>query len=219
MRNHWFAVSILTALSTGTVFGQNMRHPADGEPPAGCGTFRYERNRVGPMDYRISPQDWKDIVENVHFTPDVESLRRGKSGTIGGDIAYTLNAFPNHYRALRSAAEYERRHGVGGAREMGHSTVCWFERAVAFRNSDATVRILYASELLRRGNKRDAAAHLAVAEEHGAGNTAVAYNLGLLYFDLDDHERSLRYAKEAYAGGMTLPGLRDKLMRAGKWQD
>jgi tetratricopeptide (TPR) repeat protein len=46
----------------------------------------------------------------------------------------------------------------------------------------------------------------------------VHYNLGLAYFELKDYDQALEHAKRAYALGHPLPGLRDKLKRAGKWE-
>ncbi len=209
------------AVSNGSIWAQAQKSKPDQEPPAGCGTFDYRhvRERVGPVDYRVATEYIKLLVENAHFTRSVELLRRGKSSTLGGDIAYTLNAFPNHPRALRSAAEYERRRGPEAVRDMGFSTQCWFERAVAFRTADANVRIVVANELIKRGQKEQAREHLTVAEQSAGGHVGMLYNLGLLYFDLGDYDRSLVFAKQAYSLGIDLPGLRQKLTRAGKWQD
>ena len=71
----------------------------------GCGVLQ---NAYGPFDYRdpVSKRDNLPIVESFHFTPDVESLRHGRSGSVLGDLRYTLRAFPNHHRALKSMARY-----------------------------------------------------------------------------------------------------------------
>src|SRR4051812_47506028 len=62
----------------------------------GCGSLA---NPYGPFDYRTS-KDKLDIVEGAHFTPDVETLRSGSTGSLGADIDYTLRTSPNHHRAL-----------------------------------------------------------------------------------------------------------------------
>ena len=43
----------------------------------------------------------------------------------------------------------------------------------------------------------------------------IAYFLGLVLFDMKDYERAREYASRAYEIGYPLPGLRDKLARAG----
>src|SRR6185369_7527476 len=48
----------------------------------------------GPFDYRTASEKEKDVVESHHFTPDVASLRSGSTSSLGGDLDYTLRAFP-----------------------------------------------------------------------------------------------------------------------------
>lgn len=43
------------------------------------------------------------------------------------------------------------------------------------------------------------------------------YTLGLVYFELDDKEKALEYARKAYDKDYPLPGLQQKLKRAGYW--
>ena len=205
-----------TMLCNGTLWAQ-YRHTQDREPLPACG--RFLNPAIGPLDYRNAEACAIEIVEKRHFTRQVETLKSGARGTIGEDIAYTLRAFPNHPRALRSAAEYERRKGREAVKDMGMSTECWLNRAVAFRVADPSVRIIAANEQIKRGQTGEAREHLVIAAENSGGNPIILYNLGLLYFELGDHERSMAFAKQAYALGVDLPGLREKLTRAGKWQE
>jgi hypothetical protein len=96
------AAVFIAAVMTGAA---HAGQPAASEPTPGCGTFQYEREHIGPLDYlHINPQVLK-LVEDFHFSRQVEMLRKGQSSTIGGDLAYTLNAIPNHPRALRTTIE------------------------------------------------------------------------------------------------------------------
>jgi hypothetical protein len=202
-------------------FGQSSgvsRHPPAGQPSPGCGDFNYGASALGPLDYRITPPDVIDFVEVRHFPEHVERLVRGEKGTVGGDIAYTLGVFPNHPRALRSAAELTRRNNGIMPKDMRFTLLCWFDRAIAFRPDDAQVRILWAQELIRGKQTAAALEQVRVAEELAKGNPAVHYNVGLLYFELKDYEKSIANAKVAYEQGFNLPGLRDKLTRAGQWK-
>jgi tetratricopeptide (TPR) repeat protein len=193
--------------------------PAASEPTPGCGTFQYEREHIGPLDYRhINPQVLK-LVEDFHFSRQVEMLRKGQSSTIGGDLAYTLNAIPNHPRALRTTIEYFRRKGPEAALEMRMGLNCWLDRAMSYRPDDPIVRILVADELMRTGKRDDALSQLQVAEQHSGDSATVHYNLGLLYLDLKDYDRSVQHARKAYDLGAPLPGLKNKLAQAGKWRD
>ena len=191
--------------------------PAVSEPTPGCGTFQYDREHVGPLDYRrIDPKVLK-LVEDYHFSRRVEMLRKGQSSSIGGDLAYTLNAIPNHPRALRTTIEYFRRRGPEATMEMGMGLDCWIDRAVAYRPDDPIVRILYADELIKRGERNDAVFQLKVAEKNSNDSATVHYNLGLLYLDLKDFDRSVQHARKAYELGAPLSGLKNKLAQAGKW--
>lgn len=189
------------------------------EPSAGCGNFVYGQTALGPLDYRTTPQNEIDFVEMRHFPEHVERLVRGEKGTIAGDIAYTLRVFPNHPRALRSAAELTRRNGGSMPQDMHYSIACWFDRAIAYRPDDAQVRVVYAFELVRAKKLAEAKPQVEMAEKLAKGNPTVHYNVGLLYFELKDYERSMANAKIAYESGFNLPGLKDKLTKAGQWKD
>ena len=60
---------------------------------------------------------------------------------------------------------------------------------------------------------------LLAAEKQAPGNANLAYNIGLLQVDLKRYDAALEHAHSAYLGGFPLPGLRDKLKRAGAWRD
>ena len=68
------------------------KSPPEREPSPACGNFDYRHIRMaaGPADYRVASESLILLVENAHFTPEVERLTRGKSSTIGADLAYTL---------------------------------------------------------------------------------------------------------------------------------
>lgn len=180
-----------------------------------CGPLE---NAFGPFDYRTATPFQKQLVEGAHFTPDVEMLRRGVSSHIGGDIDYTLRAFPNHPRALYAMTRLGQRHKGGRPPGAKYPVECYYDRAVRFQPDDAAVRVLYAIYLIDRNRSSEARVHLEQAEL-GANDPQIAYNLGLAYFDLKEYRRSLEFAHRAYASGIAVQGLRDKLTRAGKWKD
>ena len=109
-----------------------------------CGPIQ---NAYGPFDYR-SDKDKLQIVEQYHLTPQVVNLVAPRSaGRIGGDLDYTLRAFPNHHVALMAMVrlgEKERTTRPAGAT---YNVECYFQRSLRFRNDDAIVRIVYASYL------------------------------------------------------------------------
>jgi tetratricopeptide (TPR) repeat protein len=180
-----------------------------------CGDLH---THYGPFDYWVD-KNKLGIVESYHFTPEVESLRAGKSGFVGGDIDYTLVAFPNHPRALMAMirlGDKERTDRVRGAR---YPVVCYLDRAVRFRPDDATVRMIYGTYLAKRKKSAEALEQLTAAEQSAGDDANLHYNLGLVYFDLGQFDNALKHAHAAYRMGFSLPGLKAKLVKAGKWRE
>ena len=180
-----------------------------------CGALE---NHYGPFDYRTD-KGKLTIVEQAHFTPSVESLTRGNTSTIGDDLAYTLRTFPNHHRALIAMMNLGFKLKTERAPGASHTVGCFFDRALRFRPDDPTVRMIYANYLSRHGKKDDAIKQLEIAQSLGASNANLDYNMGLAYFEVGDYEKSLGFAHRAYKGGFNLPGLKNKLVKAGKWRD
>lgn len=181
-----------------------------------CGDLQ---NAYGPFDYR-SDKDSLGIVERFHLTPNVINLVSAQSaGAVGGDLDYTLRAFPNHHVALMAMARLGDKEKLAKPRGASFSVECYFKRALRFRNDDAVVKTIYASYLAKNGKSAEALGQLNEAARLGEDNANIIYNTGLIYFDLKDYEKSLSYAHQAYRMGFPLPGLRDKLKRAGKWRD
>lgn len=180
-----------------------------------CGSLQ---NAYGPYDYR-SDKDKLQIVEQHHLTPEVINLVRGSSGAIGGDLGYTLRAFPNHHVALNAMIRLGEKEKTAKPSGSKYSVECWLQRAMKFRSDDAVVRMLYASYLSKAGKRGEALNQLDEAGQLGIDGANANYNMGLIYFDLKEYEKSLLYAQHAYNLGYPLPGLRDKLKKAGKWRE
>lgn len=180
-----------------------------------CGSLT---NAYGPFDYRTD-KDKLGIVEGAHFTPDVENLKKGQAGYLGGDIDYTLRAFPNHHRALMAMMRYGEKRHSDHPTDTRYSIGCYFNRALRFRSDDDMVRMIYANYLSKKGKKLEAIEQLKQIQSISDENANLHYNLGLVFFDLKDYEKSLAHAHKAYGNGFPLPGLRDKLKRVGKWKE
>jgi Flp pilus assembly protein TadD len=181
-----------------------------------CGDLK---NHFGPYDYRRDKAQLVPVEHN-HFDAEVENLVRGKNSTLVGDIQYTLHAFPNHHRALRSVARlvgrFPGREKVPG---MAYSVPCYFDRAIRFSPDDGAVRMIYAFYLAKNGKPSEAVTQLKEAEKLVGDNANLHYNLGLAYVDLKDYDNALAHAHRAYQLGFPLPGLKNKLERAGKWRN
>ena len=81
------------------------------------------------------------------------------------------------------------------------------------------MRLVYGIELIKDGKNGEAIEQFKIALDKSPDNANVHYNLGLAYLSLKKYDESLAHAKRAYELGFPLPGLRDKLVRAGKWKD
>jgi tetratricopeptide (TPR) repeat protein len=151
------------------------------------------------------------VVEQFHFNADVEALRRGQSGTVGGDLSYTLERFPNHHRALSAMARLSLRDKSPHPRDAAHSIDCYFLRALSMNKRDAQVRSTYAAYLLAVKREDEALAQLEAVIESDPENATAHYNLGLLHFRRKNYDKARSHAEEAYSRGFPLEGLKNKL--------
>jgi hypothetical protein len=194
---------------------------AQGMDVPGCGTLA---NAYGPYDY-TNASDVRDrlpIVEQFHFDRGVDALKgHAQSGpqSLGGDLAYTLRAFPNHHRALDAMGRYQLRAKQAPAPGARLTAECYFERAMAFAPDDGVVHMLYGIYLARKGDLDAALDRYLEALEMTPDSTELHYNLGLLYADMKRYDDALAEAHVAYGAGFPLLGLRNKLLRAGAWRD
>jgi tetratricopeptide (TPR) repeat protein len=181
-----------------------------------CGPLQ---NAHGPFDYRSASAAEKSLVEGAHFTSQVEQLIRAETGYLGQDIDYTLRAFPNHPRALKSMMELGFRSKTDKPFGAHWPVWCYFDRAIRFKNDDPLVKLVYAMYLHRKGKSQEAIEQLKEAETLGEDSANLHYNMALIYLDVGDYESSLSHAHKAYGLGFQLEGLRNRLKRANKWKD
>ena len=181
-----------------------------------CGGPLENNNFQRPVDFRDRTKEAAalNIVERIHFTSDVEALVKGATAPLPMDIDYTLRQIPNHYRALSAMARYDLQH-PRRADAQYYPVECYFERAFAFHPDDPNPYFIYAV-YLHRAKKYDAALkEYKQAEQLGLNSAELYYNLGLLYLDMNDLKQAKAYADKAYGEGYPLPGLRNRLERAG----
>ena len=179
----------------------------------GCGSLQ---NAFGPFDYRDPEARGEPLrlVESAHFTSSVESLMKGATGPVIGDLDYTLRAFPNHHRALNSVARYDLQGAKHWVNPAVRSAECYFERAIAFRSDDVVVHMLFANFLAKRGRPEDARRQYNEALRIAPNDAEVNYNAGLFFVDQGEIERARQHAKVAYGAGYPLPGLQKKIKEA-----
>jgi tetratricopeptide (TPR) repeat protein len=184
----------------------------------GCGDLK---NAFGPFDYTNPAHRGEQLylVESAHFTPEVEGLIKGNTSNFpGGDIDYTLRAFPNHHRALQSMMLLSQREKKAMPAGAKYTVECYFDRALRFKPDDPTVIMLHGMFLNTQGKLNDAIAEVEKANELQPNDANINYNLGLLYFDKKNFQKAKQHAKVAYDLGFPLPGLKNKLTKAGQWE-
>lgn len=197
-----------------------------------CGVLKNYQD-IGPWDYAdpssnvptgADPMGHVKRVENVHFTPEMQllDLKRFSIERLTGEIHYTLRALPNHPVALMAISRLERMAG-GKLPQRGITPFtpkitadCFFDRAIRFRPRDKMVRMVHGMHLHQRGKLKEALAEYELAHSLGEDGPNLNYNLGLLYAELNDWDKAYDYGEKAQRGGFMLPGLRNRLEKAGR---
>ena len=145
-------------------------------------------------------------VETFHFTPKVESLTGGtSSGTIYGDLLYTLSKFPNHYRALYSISLYyawkvyirDNRAKLIDDGERMIPAECFFNRAIAFKKQDPKLYYLYGVYLYKVGELDLALEQFKKSEKLNPKDIYLISNMAKLYYDKGDYNNAVAYIKKA----------------------
>ena len=183
-----------------------------------CGN-PFSNGTAGPFDYRVEQGAARRMVESNHFTPNVESLVRGNTGSVGSEITFTLRAFPNHHRALVAMMNLGEKLKTNEPRGAGYSVECFFIRALTFRPDDTVARMIYAKFLASKGRKPEALSQLESTTQQAGDNGFTHYNLGLIYLELNEFDRALAQAHRALALGFAKTELQQRLQAAGKWRE
>jgi Tfp pilus assembly protein PilF len=179
----------------------------------------YAKGTTGGDYYNADDAKGLSVVEAYHFGPQVETLQRGMSGSLGGDISYTLEHFPNHPRALTAMARLGLRLKKTHAAGARYPVECYFERAIAFVPNDGATRALFGAYLLSQRRDADATGHLQAAVAAQPGDAAAWYNLGLAQVRQKNWQAALNAAHKAYGLGFPLPGLKRQLKLAREWSE
>jgi len=175
----------------------------------------------GPHDYlrRAQLPDELQVVENRHFTPEIERLEASVSSSAINDIAYTVMAWPNHHRALHSAMKYRMILWEWPDDARVPPAECQLQRAIEFSPGDPVPYMMYGTLLHKAKQHEKALLSYRAALKLRPDDILTQYNMGLTLVELQQYEEAVKMAKAAYAAGMPLPGLKNKLIAAGQWGD
>lgn len=175
-------------------------------------------NAYGPFDYRTD-KDKLGIVEQAHFQPVVEMLIKGHRGTLGGDLDYTLRAFPNHHRALISVMQYGLKKKTPQPSDLARPVECYFDRALRFQPNDHLVRMIYAEYLMNHQRQEEAEHQLAYASAIPGLHGLSHQNIGTFYVSMKKYEAARKQAWRAIELGVTPNRLIGLLEEAGQWME
>lgn len=170
------------------------------------------------FDYRTDQKQYK-VVEEFHFTPEIEALIRGKSGTLGQELNYTLTHIPNHHRALITLTRYGDKMKSPHPADLRYPVECYFERALRFKPDDNVARLIYANYLATGQRIPEATYQLELATATADDNAFTHYNIGLIYLGIKSYNRALAQAHKAAALGFGRTALREQLQAAGQWKE
>lgn len=215
----------LAALGATLAFAPDLASAAEGSTRpemAACGPIPAVDTVEGHIDYRLrnsSPVVKKGVhdLETFHMRPALQLFHEGSLfRSIRSDIDFTLRHSPNHHIALQTLIQYEK---AGGKDYELPSMDCYLEWATEFTPDDITVWLIGGYYFWNKKDLDKAEKWYLQAAEIDPESADAHYNLGLLYCERRDYKRALTHAQVAYATGYPLRGLREKLKRAGQWQD
>jgi len=186
----------------------------------------------GPNDYYDTDpwtQQYLRAVDSHHLVPAEEQVIKGYTTSSSGakyrniweEIDFTLRWFPNHPRGLLFMARWLPKYPHPPDKGVEY----YFQKALEYKPTseprpvDATVLMLYAIYQHKKKNYNEAQKQYELALSIAPDNSELHYNLGLLLVAKKDYPAALKHAHTAYSLGFPLPGLKNKLKKAGVWTE
>ena len=173
-----------------------------------------------PKDFRLissSPTLQRKFEDGKinHLDPAISRMDDGNYNlNVIADLDFLLRRWPNHYLALQALIKFE----AGGGRTISNRpAICYFEWARRFAPDDVNVLILQGLYFYNKQDHAMAEAAWQSALQIDPGSPDAHYNLGLLYFGAGKFDDALKHGRAAYDSGFPLPGLKNKLVKAGQW--
>jgi len=186
----------------------------------------------GPNDYYDTDpwtQQYVRAVDTHHLFPAEEQVIKGFTTSSSGakfrniweEIDFTLRWFPNHPKGLQFMARWLPKYSHPPDKGIEY----YFRKAIEYRPTpefrpvDATTRMLYAIYLHKNKKYQKAQEQYESALSIAPNNSEIHYNLGLLLVARKNYSAALKHAHAAYSLGFPLPGLKNKLKKAGAWKE
>jgi len=173
----------------------------------------------GPYDYLEREKNLAalEVVEESHFSTDVENLIGSETESPTNNIHYTLQAWPNHHRALNSALQYRLQNLRNWPLGIVPPAECYLQRAIKFSPKDPRPYMMY-GVLLQKVKQFDKALNAYRAANRLLPNDVITqYNMGMTLVALKKYKEAAQLAQKVYSAGFPLPALKNKLIAAGHW--
>ena len=152
------------------------------------------------------------VVEQYHLGPCEQRLRERDYLRTFNECNFILKIFPNHPQALLLMAQ---------ACEQWKSPRCMlgdiFQNAISINPQISTTYVVQGIHLHRTQQYARAIDAYNHALQLDPQLMNAHYDLALTYLETKQYDLANDHAQRAYDLGATLPGLRDRLTKAGHW--
>lgn len=168
-----------------------------------------------PQDYNNAAPVIRELLHNVekyHLNQGISALREGRSYVAWQHFDFILRYFPNHPRGLQLMSELTNQIKSPPKGQI------YFDRALRLFPNTASNYAVYGIFLHKQGKLDLAIDQYKKAVELSPESASYNYNLGLAYFEKNQLPLANESAQKAYERGYPLPGLRNKLTKAGAWK-
>jgi tetratricopeptide (TPR) repeat protein len=152
-------------------------------------------------------------VEKFHLPGCAEGVKTRRYQAALDDCEFIFRYFPNHPRALMLMSEL-----CLAWKSPSCDPDMYFENAVKINPKAASTFVMRGIYLLRAKKTSEAITDLKQAATIDPNSLNAQYNLGLAYLETRQYMLANEAAQRAYALGAPVPGLRDKLQKAGYWK-
>jgi tetratricopeptide (TPR) repeat protein len=179
-----------------------------------------EQVAFGPYDYlqRNTLAAELQVVEESHFSTEIETLAAGQTSYAINDIHYTLQTWPNHHRALNSALKFRLANMGNWPINDVPPAECYLQRAIKFSPKDPKPYMMYGVLLQKTKQYAKALNAYRAANRLLPNDVITQYNMGLTLVELKKYKEADQLAQKVYSAGFPLPGLKNKLIAARHWK-
>ncbi len=182
-----------------------------------CGPVRYVD--TGTVDYRLKDSDpriKKAVWDLDHFHTSIAAAEMQKANPYAGNVVanldFSLRHSPNHHDALALLIRWD----LAGRPLLGFPGArCSLDWARQFAPDDAVVYLYGGNYFWKSRDFPQANAWYERALELAPESAEAHYNFGLFLLEQGDYAAAREHARAAYAEGFPLPGLKQKLAKAG----